>query len=239
MTTISLLLVSLLLGLRHALEADHLAAVASLATRSRSLRSTVAQGVAWGLGHTITLLVVGGACLLLRATIPDRVATALEAAVGVMLLALGADVLWRLYRRRIHVHVHRHADGTVHLHAHGHAPEEAAAPHHQQQAHEHPHAHGLPHRALMVGLMHGLAGSAALLLVTLTTLTSAWLGLAYIAFFGAGSILGMAALSAVIALPLRGTARMSQVLGGWYNGLEAAIGVSTILIGAWVLYKAY
>jgi ABC-type nickel/cobalt efflux system permease component RcnA len=237
MTTISVLLVSLLLGIRHALEADHLAAVASLATRSRSVRSTVIQGVTWGLGHTITLLVVGGACLLLRATIPDRVATALEGAVGVMLLILGADVLRRLRRRRIHVHVHKHADGTVHLHAHGHAPGEVAAHQpHRQQAHEHPHPHGLPHRALLVGLMHGLAGSAALLLVTLTTLTSAWLGLAYILFFGAGSILGMAALSAVIALPLRGTAK---VLAGWYNGLEAAIGVSTMLIGAWVLFKAY
>jgi len=225
--SLSVLFLGLLLGIRHATEADHLAAVASLATRSRGLRGTVSQGVAWGLGHTLTLLAVGGACLLVRATIPPRVAAMLEGAVGLMLLYLGADVLLRWRRRRLHVHVHRHADGTVHLHVHGHAPGEAHG-----EPHEHPHAHG---RALLVGLVHGLAGSAALLLVTLSTLSSAWLGLAYIAVFGAGSILGMAALSAVIALPLR-SGSAGRMLSGWHDGLEAAIGLSTLAIGAWVLY---
>jgi ABC-type nickel/cobalt efflux system permease component RcnA len=203
--------------------------------------------VAWGLGHSITLLIVGGVCLALRSAIPPRLGEALEAAVGLMLLGLGGEVLWRLRARRVHVHAHRHADGVVHLHAHSHVPEAAmpGEPHHhhphpapgpqrphREQPHEHPH--GLPRRALLVGLMHGLAGSAALLLVTLSTLTSAWLGLAYIAIFGAGSILGMAALSAAIAMPLRAAAR---VLSGWYNALEAAIAVVTILIGAWVIYQ--
>ncbi len=233
MASISLLLLGLLLGLRHALEADHLAAVASLATRSRSVRSTVLQGVSWGLGHTLTLLVVGGLCLLLRASIPDRLAGALEGAVGVMLLLLGADVLRRLRRERVHVHTHRHGDGTLHFHVHRHAPEEAHDPDHHKQAHE--HAHGLSRRALLVGLVHGLAGSAALLLVTVTTISSIGLGIAYIAVFGLGSILGMAALSAVIALPLQGPSR----LAGWSKGLEAVIGVSTILIGVWVLYKLF
>ncbi len=233
MTTMSLLFLGLLLGLRHALEADHLAAVASLATRSRSLRSTVLQGVAWGFGHTLTLLAVGGLCLLLRATIPDRLAGALEGAVGVMLLLLGADVLWRLRRGRVHVHPHRHADGTLHLHAHSHA--HSHAPGEAHDPHRHEHAHGLSRRALLVGLVHGLAGSAALLLVTVATISSLWLGLAYIAVFGIGSILGMATLSVVIALPLQGPSR----LAGWSQGLEAVIGVSTILIGAWVLYKVF
>jgi len=225
----ALLLLGLLLGMRHALEADHLAAVASLATRSKGMRQTVFQGMAWGLGHTLTLLAVGGVCLLLRAAISARLAAGLEAAVGVMLLALGADVLIRLRRRRVHFHVHRHDDGTVHFHAHGHALEEA----HDRDHHHHAHAEGFPLRALLVGLVHGLAGSAALLLVTLTTLSSAWLGVAYIAIFGLGSIAGMAALAAVIALPLQGTARR---LSGWYNGLEAAIGAGTLLIGGGVLY---
>ncbi|HXO20168.1 MAG TPA: urease accessory protein [Thermoanaerobaculia bacterium] len=226
---ISLLLLGLLLGMRHALEADHLAAVASLATRSKGMRGTVLQGAVWGLGHTLTLLVVGGACLLLRAAISARLAAALEGAVGVMLLLLGADVLLRLRRRRIHLHLHRHDDGTVHLHAHGHSPEEAHDPDH----HRHAHGEGFPLRALLVGLVHGLAGSAALLLLTLTTLSSAWLGVAYIAVFGVGSIAGMAVLAAVISLPLQGTARN---LTGWYNGLEAVIGAGTLLVGAWVLY---
>jgi ABC-type nickel/cobalt efflux system permease component RcnA len=230
---ISMLLLGLLLGMRHALEADHVAAVASLATRSKGVRGTVVQGMVWGLGHTITLLVVGGACLLLRAAISPRLAAALEGLVGVMLLLLGADVLLRMRRDRLHFHVHRHGDGTVHFHAHGHAPGEAHDPGH----HDHAHAHGegFPLRALLVGLMHGLAGSAALLLVTLTTLRSAWLGVAYIAIFGIGSILGMGALAAVISLPLRGTAR---TLTGWYYGLEAVIGLGTLLIGGWVLYHS-
>jgi ABC-type nickel/cobalt efflux system permease component RcnA len=227
---ISLLVLGLLLGMRHALEADHLAAVASLATRSRGVRGTVLQGAVWGLGHTLTLLLVGGVCLLLRAAISERLAAALEGAVGVMLLLLGADVLLRLRRRRVHLHVHRHDDGTVHFHAHSHAPEEA----HDRDRHQHAHKEGFPLRALLVGMVHGLAGSAALLLVTLTTLSSAWLGVAYIAVFGVGSIAGMAVLAAVIALPLRGAARS---LTGWYNGLEAAIGSGTLLVGAWVLYN--
>ena len=227
---ISILVLGLLLGMRHALEADHLAAVASLATRSRGVRGTVLQGAVWGLGHTLTLLLVGGVCLLLRAAISARLAAAFEGAVGVMLLLLGADVLLRLRRRRIHLHVHRHDDGTVHLHAHGHAPEEA----HDRDHHQHAHGEGFPLRALLVGMVHGLAGSAALLLVTLTTLSSVWLGVAYIAVFGVGSIAGMAVLAAVIALPLQGTARS---LTGWYNGLEAAVGSGTLLVGAWVLYN--
>lgn len=239
MESFSLLFLGLLLGLHHSLEADHLAAVASLATRSRGIRSTVVQGVAWGFGHTLTLLAVGGVCLVLRATIPERVAQGLEAAVGVMLLYLGADVLLRWRRRRIHVHLHRHEDGTVHLHAHSHAGEEhpaqAASSAHGAHPHEHPHAKGLPLRALLVGLVHGLAGSAALLLLTLSTLSSVWLGLVYIAVFGIGSILGMAVLSAILAFPLQ---QKERGLAGWHNGLEGVIGITTLLIGAWVLYRA-
>jgi len=174
-------------------------------------------------------------CLLLRTAISERLAAALEGAVGVMLVLLGADVLLRLRRRRIHLHVHRHADGTVHFHAHGHAPEEEARDRdHHRRHHQHAHREGFPLRAMLVGMVHGLAGSAALLLVTLTTLSSAWLGVAYIVVFGIGSIAGMAVLAAVIALPLRGSAR---TLTGWTNGLEAAIGAGTLLVGAWVLYS--
>jgi|HubBroStandDraft_3_1064219.scaffolds.fasta_scaffold01237_9 ABC-type nickel/cobalt efflux system permease component RcnA len=226
----SLLILGLLLGMRHALEADHVAAVASLATRSKGVGGTVLQGVAWGLGHTLTLLAVGGVCLLLRAAISERVAAALEGAVGVMLLLLGADILWRLRRRRVHLHVHRHDDGTVHLHAHRHAPGEAHDPDH----HLHTHPRGFPVRALLVGLVHGLAGSAALLLVAATTLSSAWLGVLYIAVFGAGSIIGMALLSVVIALPLQGKGR---TLTHWHHGLEALIGLGTLVVGGWVLFR--
>jgi ABC-type nickel/cobalt efflux system permease component RcnA len=227
----SILLLGFLMGMRHALEADHLAAVASLATRSRSTGAVVMQGAAWGLGHTLTLLVVGGACLLLGAVIPERASHALELAVGLVLLLLGAQVLRRLRRQRVHVHVHRHDEGAVHIHAHSHAPEGRHDPAH----HEHAHPAAFPRRALAVGLVHGLAGSAALLLLTVAAVGSPWVGLAYIALFGVGSILGMAALSAVIAVPLRMSAGL---LSGMYNGLELFIGCATLVIGARVLYQA-
>jgi ABC-type nickel/cobalt efflux system permease component RcnA len=226
----SLLLLGFLMGMRHALDADHLAAVATLATRSRSMSAVMLQGTVWGLGHTTTLLVVGGACLLLGAVIPERTSQMLELAVGVMLLALGAQVLWRMRRQRVHIHVHRHDQGTVHVHAHSHRAEQPHDPAH----HDHVHPAGFPHRALVVGMVHGLAGSAALLLLTVATVASPWVGLAYIALFGVGSILGMGALSAAIAVPLRMSARL---LSGVHNGLELLIGGATMIVGARVLYQ--
>jgi ABC-type nickel/cobalt efflux system permease component RcnA len=228
----SVLVLGLLMGMRHALEADHLAAVATLATRSRGVRGTILRGVVWGLGHTLTLGLVGGICLLLGTAVPERLAQALELAVGVMLVVLGAEVLWRIHRRRVHLHVHRHGDGTVHLHAHSHTPAEAHDPGH----HHHPHPEGVSGRALVVGMVHGLAGSAALVLLALSGAGSFGAGLAYIALFGVGSILGMAALSAVIAVPLLGAARR---LTGMVNGLEAVIGLSTLGIGLWVIYETW
>ncbi|SRR5581483_8028097 len=227
---IAVLVLGFLMGMRHALEADHLAAVASLATRGTSVGAGVLRGAAWGLGHSITVIAVGGACLLLGSAVPPGLARVLEAAVGVMLLALGAQVFRRMRRERIHVHVHRHGDGTVHLHAHRHAPGEPHGP-----EHHHRHA-GFPLRALLVGLVHGMAGSAALVLLLLPGLGSRWLGLVYLAMFGLGSILGMAALSAVVALPFRISARR---FGGALRALEAAVGLAAIGIGLRVLVLAW
>jgi sulfite exporter TauE/SafE len=225
----SILLAGLLMGMRHALEADHLAAVASLATRARSMRATMLQGVAWGLGHTLTLFVIGGACLWLDAAMPNRWAHALEMGVGVMLVLLGADIFWRMRRRSVHLHVHRHDQGAAHLHVHGHAPGERHDPDH----HEHAHPDRLPLRAVVVGMVHGMAGSAALLLLTLHTAGSIWLGLAYIGLFGLGSILGMAALCLVIAAPLQASVRRFALL---HQGLEVLVAITTIVLGMRLLY---
>jgi sulfite exporter TauE/SafE len=223
------------MGLRHAFEADHLAAMATFATRSQSSRAGLLQGAAWGLGHTLTLLLVGGTCLLLGAAVPDAWAARLEVLVGFMLLGLGVDTLVRMRRARIHAHVHEHGDGRAHWHVHR----------HQEAAHEdpavHAHAHprpAFPGRALAVGLLHGLAGSAALLLLTLQTVGSFWPGLAYIGLFGLGSILGMAGLSAAIAMPMRTAARRVAYLQG---AIEAVVGLATIAIGMrviWTLLEA-
>ena len=123
MTVFSILVVGLLLGMKHATEADHLAAVATLVTRQASLAQTLKQGLAWGIGHTITLMLLGCAVLAFGQAISPGPERALEIAVGVMLFALGADVLGRLIRDRIHFHAHRHGHAAEHVHAHSHRGE--------------------------------------------------------------------------------------------------------------------
>jgi len=216
-----------LLGMQHALEADHIAAVSSIAARRSQVGDIVRHGLTWGLGHTLTLFAFAGAALLLGHAIPEHVARPMETAVGIMLVGLGAHVLWRLWRDRVHFHRHGHDDGTVHIHAHSHAGEtrpHARAPH----AHAHAHTSGFRWRTLLVGLMHGMAGSAALLVLAVSQAASPAIGLGYVALFGIGSMIGMAALSTVIAVPLAVSARWLT----WANrGLQGAVGVITIAIG--------
>lgn len=212
-----------LLGMQHALEADHIAAVSSIAARRTHVGDIVKHGLTWGLGHTLTLFVFAGAALLLGHTIPEHIARPIETAVGLMLIGLGAHVLWRLWRDRVHFHRHGHGDGTVHFHAHSHAGEivpHARAPH--------AHAHGFRWRTLLVGLMHGMAGSAALLVLTVSQASSPAVGLGYVALFGIGSMIGMGVLSMIIAVPLAVSARWLT----WANhGLQGAVGIATIAIG--------
>jgi len=227
---LTLLSLGFIIGLRHAMETDHVAAVASIATRSQSVTNTIRQGAFWGVGHTLTLFLFGSLVLLMDAVIPETLAAALEFMVGVMLLGLGIDVLRRLLRDRIHFHRHHHADGTLHLHAHSHAGDQG---HPALHDHVHNSPHTIPLRALLVGMMHGMAGSAALILLTLQTVHSPLAGLAYIAFFGIGSIAGMALMSLIIAVPLRYSATS---LTRMHNGLQAAIGIITIAIGGIIIY---
>lgn len=227
---ISALSLGFLIGLQHAFEADHVAAVASIAAGSRKLSSAVRHGAVWGLGHTITLLLLGGLVVYLGRAIPETWAQGLELVVGVMLLVLGVTLLRRLWRERVHFHVHRHADGVVHLHAHKHAPEEAR---HNPRHHEHAHPKGLPLRSLAVGMVHGLAGSAALVLLALGSVESVPMALVYILLFGLGSIVGMAVLSAIMAVPLSYTARVFT----WTNrALQVAVGAVTLLVGGSIVY---
>src|SRR5580700_7684590 len=109
------------LGMQHALEADHVAAVSSIAARRSEVGDIVKHGLTWGLGHTLTLFAFAGAAILVGHAIPGKLAAPLETAVGIMLVGLGAHLLWRLSRDRVHVHTHSHDDGTVHVHVHSHA----------------------------------------------------------------------------------------------------------------------
>ncbi|MES2957630.1 MAG: urease accessory protein [Pseudomonadota bacterium] len=232
MTALSILVVGLLLGMQHATEADHLAAVATLASRQQnSLARTLRQGIAWGIGHTLTLMLFAGAVLALGQVISPGLEKGLETAVGLMLIVLGADVLRRLWRDRVHFHVHTHAPQPPHVHAHSHRGEGA----HAGSAHHHEHApREWPLRALAIGMMHGLAGSAALVVLSLQAVPSVALGLGYIALFGVGSILGMAALSAAIAIPMKLSA---TYLGRLQHAMSALIGVSTCTLGVVMVWQ--
>jgi sulfite exporter TauE/SafE len=226
--SVSLLSLGFLLGMRHALESDHVAAVASLATRSRSMGDTLRQGAVWGAGHTLTLFIFGSLVLLLDAVIPETLARVLEFMVGLMLIGLGIDVLRRLLSERIHFHVHRHADGRLHFHATSHAGERV-----HESVHHHHHEGRFPLRALFVGMMHGMAGSAALILLTLQSVHSPLTGMLYILLFGVGSIAGMAALSAIIAVPL---SYSFSSLRWARTGLHALVGVITLYVGGMTVY---
>jgi ABC-type nickel/cobalt efflux system permease component RcnA len=218
-----------LLGMQHALEADHIAAVSSIAARRTDVGDIVKHGLTWGLGHTLTLFIFAGAAILLGQVIPEHLTQPLETAVGIMLVGLGAHVLWRLWRDRVHFHLHGHGDGTTHIHAHSHRDETIP---HRRSAHE--HQHGFRWRSLLVGLMHGMAGSAALLVLAVSQVANPVYGMLYVALFGIGSMLGMGVLSTIIAVPLAVSARWLT----WANrGLQGVVGTVTIAIGVMAIYS--
>lgn len=227
----SLLFLGLLIGMRHALEADHVAALASLTSNQQSIKDTVKHGAVWGLGHTITLFVFGGMMLLIGGSISEQLVHALEFSVGIMLVVLGIDVLRKLIKKRIHFHYHQH-ENEQHFHAHSHEGEKHQQ--HNPENHQHEHGKAFPLRALLVGLMHGMAGSAALIVLTLQTVSSTTQGFLYILFFGIGSMFGMASLSFIIAIPLR---RSAQGLTWMHNGFQGIIGLATIMIGGKMMFE--
>lgn len=226
------LLVGFLLGVRHALDPDHIAAVASLATRSVRTRENVKLAALWGLGHAGVLLGVGALAIGLGITLSDPLPRLFEGIVGLMLIALGADVL-RHRRNRVHAHAHRHADGTLHVHFHAHSPAERA--HHGEEHPRHEHRHVSASRALLVGGVHGLAGSAALLLLALPGASSAGEALGCLVAFGVGSVLGMMLFSFAISLPLRFSSRHFAPLSRWAEGV---LGTATVALGGFILLAA-
>ena len=221
---ISILLLGFFIGMQHAFEADHLAAVSVLVSRKRTLGEMTRHGAIWGLGHTLALVVISALVLVSPWKLPLAFGPILELVVGLMLVTLGARLLYRLWRERVHIHLHRHANGEAHLHAHSHRDETRP---HAESAHDHRHPVG-SWNTLLVGLIHGTAGSAVLTVYIAANLESPFAGLVYVSLFGLGSILGMALLSAIIAWPLKTTATRLT----WANrGLQVVIGLASIAIG--------
>jgi len=229
---ISVLLVGFMIGLRHALEADHVAAVASIMIQKQGKSAALRHGAVWGLGHTVTLFFFGTVALLVETLIPEYMASVLECAVGFMLLYLGLDVLWRMSRTGIHFHVHKH-HGKRHLHAHQHDSELV---HTDVSAHQHKHKSPFPVRTLMVGIMHGMAGSAALVVLTLNAAQNLWLGMGYMLLFGVGSIAGMALLSVVISIPFNLSSKRIERLIGY---LQLGIGMGTSGLGGFIVFNYF
>ncbi len=208
---LSILSLGLLLGLKHALDADHVVAVSTITSQTKSLKKAARIGAFWGLGHTTTLLITGVAVLTLGLTIPQRLGLGFEFVVGIMLVVLGVRVLLRMKKDKVHIHQHDHSGEThVHLHAH------ASTPTHQ-------HAH----MSFAVGMVHGLAGSAALMLLVLATVRSLPLGILYILIFGLGTMLGMAVVTTLISLPFMAARRMEHV----HTGLTLTAGLASIALG--------
>lgn len=236
MSVVALLMLGVLFGMQHATEADHLAAVATLVAREKQLRPAIRQGVFWGFGHTLTLLLFGGAVMVIGIALSDRWTHALEGAVGVMLVLLGADLVRRLYRDRVHFHAHLHAGdafgATAHFHAHSHRGDDTG---HENAPHRHQHR-SIPVRAVLVGMVHGLAGSSALVLLTLEQIKSPWLGLVYVLLFGLGSVIGMGLLSAIVAVPMRFSA---ERLTKWYRLVNVAVALFSMGLGLHVIVQQW
>jgi high-affinity nickel permease len=209
-----------LLGVQHATDADHLAAVSTLATRHRSVVRSALLGSFWGAGHTLALLAAGALMAALRLTISPGVAQALEGLVGIMLVALGAQVVLHALGA---TRVHRHA-GDPHDHLHAHLG--------GTTAHEHGHLLRLGARPFLVGLLHGLAGSAGLTLLVVSTVSSPLSAVLYVAVFGAGSTAGMLVLSGLIGAPFAFTSRHAARLHGV---LRLAAGSTSLALGVWLV----
>ncbi|HEY8038787.1 MAG TPA: hypothetical protein VIF15_03305 [Polyangiaceae bacterium] len=217
LTTVLGLLWGLAQGVRHALEPDHLAAVSTLVAERKTARSAASYAVAWGVGHALVLLAFGGALLLLRGQVPERVGAAFELVVAAMLVVLGVRALRRALVRdvsgeaRPHGHsvgAHAHAGPADHLHVRGFT---------------------LARQPLVVGSIHGLAGSGALAAIVLSRMPSPLAGLVYMAVYGGGAMLGMAMLAGVAGVPLARLARTRRgipVLLGTTGALSLLLGVA-------------
>jgi high-affinity nickel permease len=222
------------LGMRHATDPDHVIAVTTIITRQRSIGGAAAIGAVWGVGHTLTILAVGSGIIVFGWVIPPRLGLSMEWTVGVMLVLLGFMNLRGIIPRSKHVHAHAHEHGDyVHTHVHGHEPE----------AHSHaPDATPLGWldrhfgalgayryvRPLIVGIVHGLAGSAAVALLVLTTIHEPGLAVFYLLIFGLGTIVGMMLMTMVISLPF-----------GWVSprGLRVASGAISLAFGLFIAYR--
>jgi len=218
-----------LLGLKHATDADHVVAVASIVDRSKNIWRGLWIGLSWGLGHTAPLLILGIIILLFKETVLDRyenIAPFFEFAVGIMLILLGAQVFWQLRESRVHVHEHHH-DKKTHVHVHtSHQFNEDIS-----ETDDHNFfSIGMPSfrmKSFFVGMIHGLAGSAAVMLALLPTIESTWIGIIYLLLFGVGTILSMSIITILLGVPFAMSSNNKKI----YRYISSSAGTISILFG--------
>lgn len=222
LSTFTVLAIGFALGLQHAVEADHLAAVSTIVSEKKSLLTASIIGGFWGLGHTISLFIVGAVVIFLKVQISESVEARLEAVVGGMLVLLGLNALRKLFTsEKIHVHTHEHGTREhLHIHSHGSEPETSH--------------HRFSPRSVLIGMVHGLAGSAALMLLILPTIPSPAIAILYILIFGIGSIGGMMVMSFLIGLPFHFTADKFALLN---QGIRLCAGIFSLGLGAFIVYE--
>ena len=231
---LAVLSIGLVFGLKHATEVDHVVAVSTIVSQHRNVLHSALVGALWGIGHTTSLLVIAAVVLSLRVAIPERVSGWLELGVAIMIVCLGISALRRALRKNSEVHVHQHNhDGLSHTHVHFHEEETR----HEPASHsQHSHAVSrLGWKPILIGMMHGLAGSGALTLLVLTQISSSWIGFLYVATFGLGSIVGMLLMSGVIGLPF---ALAPRKLTHLHQRIQTLAAVLSICFGIWYAYEA-
>ena len=222
----------LVYGLKHATEVDHIVAVSTIVSEHRKLSHAAWVGGLWGAGHTISLAVVGSLVLAMRVVILERIAGLLELAVALMIIFLGVSATARAFGKRGDFHLHEHThDDVPHVHLHFHEP----STRHAGPVKSHSHAiRQVGFKPVLVGAVHGLAGSAALTLLVLTQIRSMTLGLLYLGMFGLGSLSGMLLMSGIVGLPFVLSAR--RLTRVHYN-VQMTAGALSACFGLWYAYS--
>lgn len=213
-----------ILGMEHALDADHVVAVSTIVSHNRSLWRSSLIGIFWGIGHSLTLLTGGLTVIFFKVKTPEAVALSMEFLVGVVLVVLGGQILCGYRKKKVHAQVHSHG-GEVHGHFHSHAV---------MEDHDHDHHAPVWRKPLLVGMIHGLAGTAAIVLLFLSTVLSTAQGLFFILLFGVGSICGMLLMSTLIALPFTLTAVRFRRIN---EAVRVAAGVVSIALGGSIILE--